>query len=58
MIKKNTICLWDGHDAEEAARFYAQTFLDSTVDGEVHAATGPLHLGYMIAGCCSRKRSP
>lgn len=34
-MKKNTICLWYNHDAEEAARFYAQTFPDSTV-GAVH----------------------
>ena len=26
------ICLWYNHDAEEAARFYAQTFPDSSVD--------------------------
>jgi len=25
-MKKNTICLWYDHDAEEAARFYARTF--------------------------------
>lgn len=31
-MKKNTICLWYNHDAEEAARFYAQTFPDSSVD--------------------------
>ena len=30
-IAKNTICLWYDKDAEEAARFYAQTFPDSTV---------------------------
>ena len=30
-IAKNTICLWYDHDAEEAARFYAATFPDSTV---------------------------
>ena len=28
---KNTICLWYDHDAEEAARFYAQIFPDSRV---------------------------
>ena len=28
----NTICLWYEHDAEEAARFYAATFPDSSVD--------------------------
>jgi 2-polyprenyl-6-hydroxyphenyl methylase/3-demethylubiquinone-9 3-methyltransferase len=28
---KNTICLWYNGDAEDAARFYAQTFPDSSV---------------------------
>ena len=30
-MNKNTICLWFDKDAEEAARFYAQTFPDSDV---------------------------
>lgn len=30
-IAKNTICLWYDHDAEAAARFYAETFPDSAV---------------------------
>jgi hypothetical protein len=30
-MSKNTVCLWYDHDAEEAARFYARTFSDSTV---------------------------
>ncbi len=30
-MQKNTICLWYDHDAEGAARFYAQTFPDSKV---------------------------
>jgi predicted 3-demethylubiquinone-9 3-methyltransferase (glyoxalase superfamily) len=30
-MKKNRICLWFDHDAEEAARFYARTFPDSEV---------------------------
>jgi 2-polyprenyl-6-hydroxyphenyl methylase/3-demethylubiquinone-9 3-methyltransferase len=34
---KNTICLWYDGDAEEAARFYAQTFPNSSV-GAVHRA--------------------
>lgn len=34
---KNTICLWYDADAEEAARFYADTFPDSAV-GAVHRA--------------------
>ena len=31
MPAKNTICLWYNRDAEDAARFYAQTFPDSSV---------------------------
>jgi predicted 3-demethylubiquinone-9 3-methyltransferase (glyoxalase superfamily) len=38
-MSKNTICLWYDHDAEEAARFYAQTFPDSKVNS-VHKAAG------------------
>jgi predicted 3-demethylubiquinone-9 3-methyltransferase (glyoxalase superfamily) len=38
-IAKNTICLWFNKDAEEAARFYAQTFPDSKVTA-VHKAPG------------------
>ena len=36
-MAKNTICLWYERDAEEAARFYAKTFPDSSV-GAVHPA--------------------
>ncbi|RYY73323.1 MAG: VOC family protein [Gammaproteobacteria bacterium] len=36
---KNSICLWYNKDAEEAARFYAETFPDSSV-GAVHYAPG------------------
>ena len=36
---KNTICIWYDRDAEEAARFYARTFPDSSV-GAVHRAPG------------------
>ena len=36
---KNTICLWYDGTAEEAARFYASTFPDSSV-GAVHRAPG------------------
>lgn len=32
MIAKNTICLWFDKDALDAARFYAQTFPDSSVN--------------------------
>ena len=38
-MAKNTICLWYDGDAEAAARFYAETFPDSTV-GAVHLAPG------------------
>ncbi len=34
---KNTICVWYDRDAEAAARFYAETFPDSSV-GTVHRA--------------------
>ena len=37
MQPKNTICIWYDRGAEEAARFYAQTFPDSAV-GAVHLA--------------------
>lgn len=37
--KKNIVCLWYDGDAEEAARFYAKTFPDSSVDA-VHRAPG------------------
>jgi predicted 3-demethylubiquinone-9 3-methyltransferase (glyoxalase superfamily) len=40
-MQKNTIWLWYDHDAEEAARFYARTFPDSTV-GAVHRAPSDL----------------
>jgi predicted 3-demethylubiquinone-9 3-methyltransferase (glyoxalase superfamily) len=36
---KNTICLWYDGGAEDAARFYAQTFPDSSVNA-VHLAPG------------------
>jgi predicted 3-demethylubiquinone-9 3-methyltransferase (glyoxalase superfamily) len=38
-MAKNTICLWYDKDAEDAARFYAQTFPDSAV-GAVTRAPG------------------
>ena len=37
MISQNSICLWYDKDAEEAAKFYAATFPDSSV-GAVHKA--------------------
>ncbi len=39
MISKNTICLWYDGSALDAAKFYAETFPDSTVDA-VHRAPG------------------
>ena len=41
---KNTICLWYDRDAEEAARFYAKTFPNSSV-GEVYRAPGDFPSG-------------
>ncbi len=43
-IAKNTICLWYENDAEAAARFYAETFPDSSV-GAVHRAPGDYPAG-------------
>jgi predicted 3-demethylubiquinone-9 3-methyltransferase (glyoxalase superfamily) len=39
MANKNTICLWYDGTASDAARFYAETFPDSTV-GTVLRAPG------------------
>ena len=41
---KNTICLWYNRDAEDAARFYARTFPDSSV-GAVYRAPGDFPSG-------------
>lgn len=41
---KNTICLWYNGGAEEAARFYAKTFPNSSV-GAVHLAPGDFPSG-------------
>ncbi|UBX53779.1 VOC family protein [Acinetobacter pseudolwoffii] len=38
-IAKNTICLWYDNDAEAAARFYAETFPDSSI-GTINLAPG------------------
>ena len=38
-VAKNTICVWYDKDAEAAARFYAETFPDSSVTA-VHRAPG------------------
>lgn len=37
MIAKNTICLWFDKEAEEAARFYAETFPNSEVKNVFYA---------------------
>ena len=44
MKAKNTICLWYDGSAEEAARFYAATFPDSSVEA-VHRAPGDFPSG-------------
>ena len=31
-IEKARVCLWFNHDAEDAAKFYAETFPDTTID--------------------------
>ena len=36
-VAKNTICIWYDKDAEAAARFYAETFPDSSVEGVYRA---------------------
>ncbi|QXP85857.1 VOC family protein [Methylococcus sp. Mc7] len=41
---KNTVCLWFDRDAEDAARFYAATFPDSSV-GAVYRAPGDFPSG-------------
>ena len=41
---RNTICLWYDRDAEQAARFYASVFPDSSV-GAVHRAPGDFPSG-------------
>jgi 2-polyprenyl-6-hydroxyphenyl methylase/3-demethylubiquinone-9 3-methyltransferase len=43
-IAKNTVCLWYDGNAEEAARFYAATFPDSSVDA-VQRAPGDFPSG-------------
>jgi 2-polyprenyl-6-hydroxyphenyl methylase/3-demethylubiquinone-9 3-methyltransferase len=46
MVKpaKNTVCLWYDGGAEDAARFYAATFPESSV-GAVHRAPGDFPSG-------------
>ena len=43
-MKKNVICLWYDHEAEEAAHFYMRTFPESAV-GAVHRAPSDFHSG-------------
>lgn len=43
-MAKNTICLWYNGGAEEAARFYAETFPNSSLDA-VHRAPGDFPSG-------------
>ena len=43
-IARNTVCLWYDGDAEDAARFYAATFPDSSVNA-VHRAPGDFPSG-------------
>jgi 2-polyprenyl-6-hydroxyphenyl methylase/3-demethylubiquinone-9 3-methyltransferase len=43
-VAKNTICLWYNGDAEDAAKFYASTFPDSSIDG-VYRAPGDFPSG-------------
>jgi predicted 3-demethylubiquinone-9 3-methyltransferase (glyoxalase superfamily) len=38
-MSKNTVCLWYDGDAVDAARFYAETFPDSSV-GRIHRSPG------------------
>ena len=44
MVSKNTICLWYDGTAEDAAKFYAETFPDSAV-GAIVRATGDYPAG-------------
>lgn len=43
-IAKNTLCLWYNNDAEDAARFYAETFPDSSLTA-LHRAPGDYPAG-------------
>ena len=52
---KNTICLWYNRGAEEAAKFYAETFPDTSV-GAVHRAPGDSPSGKK--GTCSSSNLP
>jgi predicted 3-demethylubiquinone-9 3-methyltransferase (glyoxalase superfamily) len=43
-MQKNTVCIWYDKDAEAAARFYAETFPESSV-GSIHRAPGDYPAG-------------
>ena len=43
-MTKNRVCLWYNREAEEAARFYAKTFPDTSV-GAIHRAPGDFPSG-------------
>ncbi|MGN6519590.1 MAG: VOC family protein [Dokdonella sp.] len=45
MVAKNTVCLWYDGTALDAARFYAETFPDTTVDA-IHYAPGDYPSGH------------
>ncbi len=57
-MSKTTICLWYNHDAEEAARFYAKTFPDSSVKAVQRSPSdypggkegGPLMVEFTVCG--------
>lgn len=57
-VAKRTVCLWYDRDAEEAARFYAQTFPDSAVgavfeapsDSPSSKAGDALAVGFTVCG--------
>jgi predicted 3-demethylubiquinone-9 3-methyltransferase (glyoxalase superfamily) len=46
---KNTICLWHDGGAEEAARFYAKIFPDSSI-GAAHSAPDDFRPGSIAKG--------
>jgi 2-polyprenyl-6-hydroxyphenyl methylase/3-demethylubiquinone-9 3-methyltransferase len=67
-MNRNTICLWYDKDAEEAARFYAKTFPDSSVgkiipapsDSPSSKAGDPLVVEFTVLGipCCGLNGGP
>jgi predicted 3-demethylubiquinone-9 3-methyltransferase (glyoxalase superfamily) len=50
VMAKNTICVWYDKDAEAAARFYAETFPDSSVSAVRHAPGDVLTVEFTVAG--------